>query len=168
MGRAEVVDAAAPRRHSEHGRFDGLGGVRQRASAASETIEALAEGGIEPLDVRLLIIPPRWEQYRPEFIAHAVQHWLRQTACKTIYITPGSPGENPLIESFFATLRRECLDRYPFCNGSEAQTILEEWRHEYNCYRPHSALDYMTPSAYVNTISTIATPIPVPAAAVPG
>jgi transposase InsO family protein len=81
----------------------------------------------------------------PEFIALAIQEWLEQRQCKTIYITPGSPWENPYIESFIGKLRQECLDRYLFGNVQEAQEILEHWRHEYNHYRPHSSLGYLTP-----------------------
>lgn len=84
----------------------------------------------------------------PEFVANAVQDWLAQRDCQTIYITPGSPWENPYIESFFATLRRECLDRYLFINSREAQEIIEAWRHEYNRYRPHSSLDYVAPNTF--------------------
>ena len=84
----------------------------------------------------------------PEFVAKAVQGWLEQRDCQTIYITPGSPWENPFIESFMATIRRECLDRYLFTNGREAQQIIKAWRHEYNHYRPHSSLDYATPSTF--------------------
>jgi len=81
----------------------------------------------------------------PEFVAQAVQEWLAQRQCKTIYITPGSPWENPYIESFIGKLREECLDRYLFVNVQEAQEILENWRYDYNHYRPHSSLGYLPP-----------------------
>lgn len=84
----------------------------------------------------------------PEFVAQAVQEWLAQRQCNTIYITPGSPWENPYIESFIGKLRAECLDRYSFVNVQEAREILENWRHEYNYYRPHSSLGYLAPSEY--------------------
>jgi len=35
-----------------------------------------------------------------------------------------------------------------FRNGREAQVIVENWRQEYNNYRPHSSLDYLTPSEF--------------------
>jgi len=104
----------------------------------------------------------------PEFIAHAVQNWLEQRACNTIYITPGSPWENPYIESFFATLRRECLDRHLFYSISEAQTVLDAWRQEYNGYRPHSSLQYRTPADYADLCATMPTAIALPAAAAAG
>ncbi len=84
----------------------------------------------------------------PEFIAHAVQNWLRDRRCQTIYITPGSPWENPFIESFNGKFREECLNRYIFENVQESRQITEAWRIEYNQYRPHSSLGYLTPQEF--------------------
>jgi len=84
----------------------------------------------------------------PEFIAHKVQNWLANKNCRTIYITPGSPWENPYIESFIGKFRKECLDRFLFSNMKGVQTIIEDWQDEYNHHRPHSALGYMTPAAF--------------------
>ncbi len=50
----------------------------------------------------------------PEFIAKAVRAWLGAKGCETIFITPGSPWENPFIESFNGKLRTECLNRHVF------------------------------------------------------
>ncbi len=61
---------------------------------------------------------------------------------------PGSPWENGYIESLFDKLRDECLNREVFCNGQEAQAIVENWRQEYNNYSPHSSLDYLTPAEF--------------------
>lgn len=84
----------------------------------------------------------------PEFIAKVLRKWLTQQDCETIYINPGSPWENPFIESFIGTLRNECLDQYLFIHGREAQEVIEAWQYEYNHYRPHSSLGYMTPAAF--------------------
>lgn len=84
----------------------------------------------------------------PEFVARAVQLWLEEQHCQTLYIKPGSPWENPFIESFNGKLRSECLNRYSFSNGQEAQQLVEAWRYEYNHERPHSALGYLAPSVY--------------------
>jgi putative transposase len=43
----------------------------------------------------------------PEFIAFALQPWLRDHHCHTLYIKPGSPWENPFIESFNGTFRAD-------------------------------------------------------------
>ena len=84
----------------------------------------------------------------PEFIAKAVCQWLKESGCQTLFISPGSPWENGYIESFIDKLRDECLNREIFRNGKEAQTIVENWRQEYNNYRPHSSLDYLTPAEF--------------------
>jgi transposase InsO family protein len=84
----------------------------------------------------------------PEFIAHALKQWLQDRHCDTLYITPGSPWENPFIESFNGTFRSECLDRWVFADGREAQIVTEQWRQEYNHRRPHSSLGYQTPAAF--------------------
>jgi transposase InsO family protein len=81
----------------------------------------------------------------PEFVARAVCRWLETSSCQTLFITPGSPWENGYVESFFDKLRDECLNREVFRNGREAQAIVENWRQEYNNYRPHSSLGYLTP-----------------------
>ena len=81
----------------------------------------------------------------PEFIAKVICQWLKDNGCQTIFINRGSPWENGCFESFIDKLRDECLNREIFQNGKEAQTIVENWRQEYNDYRPHSSLEYLTP-----------------------
>ncbi len=43
----------------------------------------------------------------PEFIAYAIQDWLAERQCQTLYITPGSPWGNPFIERFNRHFRTE-------------------------------------------------------------
>ena len=84
----------------------------------------------------------------PEFVSKAVCQWLKEAGCSTLFIKPGSPWENGYIESFNDKLRDECLNREIFRNGREAQVIVEAFRQEYNNYRPHSALGYLTPAEF--------------------
>ena len=84
----------------------------------------------------------------PEFIAYHVQDWLESHSIGTMYIKPGSPWEQAYIESFHDKLRDECMNRELFSSLTEASTILEEWRQEYNEHRPHSSLGYRTPGEY--------------------
>jgi len=84
----------------------------------------------------------------PEFIAQAVRGWLEQAGCQTIFITPGSPWENPYIESCTGKLREECLNRELFADLEEARVVIEAWRQEYNTERPHSSLNYLTPEEF--------------------
>jgi len=99
----------------------------------------------------------------PEFIAKVLRKWLTKQDCETIYINPGSPWENPFIESFIGTLINECLDQYLFIHGREAQEVIEAWQYEYNHYRPHSSLGYMTPAAFAEQQKMVITPSDLPA-----
>lgn len=84
----------------------------------------------------------------PEFIAKKLRTWLEKRGPETIYITPGSPWENPYIESFNDKFRDECLNMEVFTDGRHAQQVVEAWRIEYNEERPHSSLEYMTPAEF--------------------
>ena len=82
----------------------------------------------------------------PEFIAEALETWLKEHRVTTHHIDPGSPWQNAYGESFNDKLRAECLDLEVFETVEEAQRVLEAWRRHYNRERPHSSLGYRTPS----------------------
>ena len=82
----------------------------------------------------------------PEFTANALCDWCRFNQAGTSYIEPGSPWQNPYVESFGGRLRDELLAVEAFSSLLEAQVLVEDWRIEYNTVRPHSALDYLTPA----------------------
>jgi putative transposase len=82
----------------------------------------------------------------PEFIARALKIWTLMNHSETATIDPGKPWQNGSVESFHATLRRECLDAESFAHLREAKILIEQWRWEYNTQRPHSSLDYRTPA----------------------
>ena len=56
-------------------------------------------------------------------------------------------AKNAYIESFSARIGDECLNVYWFSDLNEARRIIGEWREDYNTLRPHSALNYKTPTA---------------------
>jgi transposase InsO family protein len=85
----------------------------------------------------------------PEFIAQAVQDWIKAVGAKTAYIAPGSPWENGYVESFNARLRDELLDGEIFYSLREAQVIIESWRRHYNTVRPHGSIGYRPPAPEV-------------------
>jgi transposase InsO family protein len=84
----------------------------------------------------------------PEFIAQAVQQWLRDNQIKTIYIDPGSPWQNGFVESFHGRFRDECLNREQLWTLTEARVVIEDYRREYNQRRPHSRLGYQSPARF--------------------
>jgi putative transposase len=81
----------------------------------------------------------------PEMIAWALRDWCRASGTTTSCIEPGSPWENPFIESYNARMRDELLAITEFCNLTEATVLIEDWRIGYNTERPHSSLSYRTP-----------------------
>ena len=84
----------------------------------------------------------------PELISWALRDWCRLGGTCTAYIEPGSPWENPFIESFNGRVRDELLNVEEFTSLLDAQIVIEAWRVEYNTYRPHSALEDLTPAEY--------------------
>ena len=84
----------------------------------------------------------------PELTANALRDWCRFSAAGTAYIEPGSPWENPFIESFNGKLRDELLNVEAFESVLEAQVLAEDFRIDYNTYRPHSALGQLTPAEF--------------------
>lgn len=83
-----------------------------------------------------------------EFIAQAVNNWLSENGIKPLFIEPGKPWQNGKCESFNGKLRDECLSREWFSSVKEAQVVIEKWRKFYNEERPHSSLEYLTPSEF--------------------
>jgi putative transposase len=84
----------------------------------------------------------------PELTANALRDWCRFNHAGTSYIEPGSPWQNPYVESFGSRLRDELLAVEAFSSLLEARVLVEDWRIEYNTVRPHSALGYRTPAQY--------------------
>ena len=82
----------------------------------------------------------------PEFVAQAVQDWIKVVGDKTAYIEPGSPWENGYCESFNTRFRDEFLNGEISYSLREAQILIEKWRKHYNTKRPHSALGYRPPA----------------------
>jgi len=83
-----------------------------------------------------------------EFIADEVKKFLKISNVETLYIEPGSPWENGYIESFNSRLRDELLNGEIFLHIDELKYVVERWRMDYNHYRPHSSLSYMTPAEF--------------------
>lgn len=84
----------------------------------------------------------------PEFKNKELRKWLETRGVTPIYIEPGSPWQNGLVESLNGKLRDECLNEELFYSRSEAQTVVDWWRQVYNEERPHMSLGYKTPSEF--------------------
>jgi putative transposase len=61
----------------------------------------------------------------------------------------GDAYDNPLCESFFATLECEWLDRHTFRNREEAgRTVFDFIEGWYNPHRRHSSIGSVSPARY--------------------
>ncbi len=49
------------------------------------------------------------------------------------------------MESYNGKLRKELLDLELLDSVLEAQVLIDDWREDYNTYRPHMSLGYLTP-----------------------
>ena len=85
----------------------------------------------------------------PEFIAKALQEWLRTEHVNTHYIEPGCPWQNSYGESFNSIFRDDCLNRWDFYSVKEARVVIDHWRERYNDYRPHGSLKGLTPNMFL-------------------
>ena len=84
----------------------------------------------------------------PELTANALRDWCRFAGAGSAYIEPGSPWQNPYVESFGGRVRDELLSVELFSTLAEAQVLVEDSRIDYNSNRPHSALGMMAPARF--------------------
>lgn len=84
----------------------------------------------------------------PEFISKSIREWLERLKIHTLYIAPGSPWQNGYAESFHSKLRDEFLSQEEFDSLRSARQLTQAWKDDYNLYRPHSSLGYVTPGEY--------------------
>ena len=111
------------------------------ADATVAVLEAvIAESGRWPANIRM--------DNGTELTAHAMRDWCRLVRIETAFIEPGAPWQNSYSESFNGRFRDEFLPVEQFDALLEAQVLAEDWRIEYNTYRPHGSLDGLTPEAF--------------------
>ena len=76
-----------------------------------------------------------------------------QSAAGRSFIEPGSPWQNPFVESFGSRVRDEVLSVEAFDSVLEAQTVITDWTTIYDHRRPHSSLGWRTPAAFAATVT---------------
>ena len=114
------------------------------ADKAVSVLEALAAERGAPAHLRC--------DNGPEMTGHALKDWCVLSKAGTAFIEPGSPWQNPFVESFHSRVRDELLDVEEFSCLAEAQVVIGDWREDYNWRRSHSALGMMTPARFAASI----------------
>ncbi len=71
----------------------------------------------------------------PEMTANAIRDWCRFSRAGSAYIEPGSPWQNPYVESFGGRVRDELLAVELFSCLTEARVLIEDWRQDYRSGR---------------------------------
>jgi putative transposase len=62
---------------------------------------------------------------------------------------PGTPTDNPYVESFNGKFRDECLSMNWFMDLEDAREKIEEYRIDYNTVRPHSSIYDLPPEEFI-------------------
>ena len=79
---------------------------------------------------------------------------LEELGVRQVFARPHTPKDKPHIENFIGKYQKECLDesRGEQMSVEERQEEADRWLNDWHYYRPHQALNYMTPAEYCATI----------------
>jgi putative transposase len=84
-----------------------------------------------------------------QYTSLAYQVVLAQFHIQVSMSGKGDCYDNAMMESFFSSLKTECVHRQPYQSRSEAKQSIFEWIEVfYNRQRRHSSLAYLSPVAY--------------------
>ncbi len=84
-----------------------------------------------------------------QYVSLAFGERCREAGIDLSMTQGGSPLDNAVAESFFATLKREQVDRYSWPTRSDLRVAIFEWIEVfYNRQRLHSTLNYATPEEF--------------------
>ena len=91
----------------------------------------------------------------PEFISVALDKWAYDNNVVLDFSRPGKPTDNPFVESFNGSFRDECLNVNWFMSLDDAKNKIENWRQDYNYFRPHSSLSDTPPALFAKQFENI-------------
>jgi putative transposase len=90
-----------------------------------------------------------------EFTSNAMLAWSEDAGVPWHFIAPGKPMQNGICEAFNSKMRDELLNETLFFGLDHAREVVARWVADYNLARPHSALDYQTPTAFAAQITAM-------------
>lgn len=79
---------------------------------------------------------------------------LEEQKVRQIFTRPNTPKDKPHIENFIGKYQQECLNESEnrAYTVQERQEEADKWLRDWHYYRPHQALNYLTPAEYCATI----------------
>jgi transposase InsO family protein len=83
-----------------------------------------------------------------QFTGAPYQHVLAEMGCQVSMNRKGECYDNASMESFFATLKSECVTKQFKSRAEARSTIFEYLEGWYNRLRLHSSLDYLSPAEF--------------------
>jgi putative transposase len=84
-----------------------------------------------------------------QYTSLAYQAVLAQFPIQVSMSGKGDCYDNAMMESFFSSLKTECVHQHVYQSYSEAKLSIFEWIEVfYNRQRRHSSLDYLSPVVY--------------------
>ena len=82
-----------------------------------------------------------------QYTAFEFRKHLRELGVKSSFSNPGTPLDNAVAESFFASMKREELSHKYYYDLEALQQDVADYIDFFNNMRPHQKLGMLTPSA---------------------
>lgn len=87
-----------------------------------------------------------------ENLSHAY-NYLKTHGMIQYFARPHTPKDKPHVENVIGKLQLECLDEHrEFMTLPEREASIVKWLNDYHFFRPHQALNYLTPAEYCDTL----------------
>lgn len=83
-----------------------------------------------------------------QYTSSEFMQYLQNQGITQSFSKPGTPYDNAVAESFFATYKKEEFYQHIYNNADELKNSINEYIQFYNEYRPHYTLGMKTPSQF--------------------
>jgi putative transposase len=84
--------------------------------------------------------PPYLLRDRDRIYGGSFRQRIRNMGIDEVIIAPRSPWQNPYVERFIGSIRRECLDHMIVLGERHLQRVLQQYLHYYHGWRTHLSL----------------------------
>lgn len=81
-----------------------------------------------------------------QYTAFAFRKLLRKYGVTQSFSAPGTPYDNAVMESFFASIKKEDFHKNFYKTEEDFKIAVSKYIDFYNDYRPHQRLGYLTPN----------------------